>query len=631
MQSTVLAIVGMGPRGLTVLERVAEHAHRLPRGVRLRIDLFDRGACGEGVHLSTQPDHLLINTLASQVTMFAPESVAGGKGGVSLVEWATLAGYRHVGDRFQRAPNDVGLSMTEIDHFPRRLLGEYMSWVYRRVLERLPAKVEVAHHPELVVDLIERDCGFDVITQAGRSRRADFVVLATGHGVRRPTEEDRLHVDFVERNARRNRNLAFYATPYPVERLDEISASATVAIQGFGLTAHDAISALTLGRGGRYEENDGELRYHASGHEPKIVLFSRNCLPFAARGVNQKGLSGRHDAKFLTPEAIAAIRRETLATTGDARIDFERVVQPLVIKEMAYAYRQAEQGRAVESAGFEPTSEELRAIDAILHPLDGIIFHTSRAFRAFFNRLVDDDLREAVKGNLASPVKAACDVLRDTREAIRAAVEYGGLTPESHRYFIETFNGIINRVSFGPPKRRNFEQVALQEAGLIRIGGGPGAQVRIDEEEARFFIETRYESEVEKVHADVLVIARLDPYSPLTDSSPLTAALLAHGMIRPYRNGDFHPSGIDIDTALHPIDSSGKACKRLWALGFPVEGPHYYTHALPRPMIASRQTLDAERCVLEMLDVIAASNEAAPTTSRYPAPHVAMQAQPRVS
>ena len=91
-----------------------------------------------------------------------------------------------------------------------------------------------------------------------------------------------------------------------------------------------------------------------------------------------------------------------------------------------------------------------------------------------FDALVRADLREAEAGNLGSPVKAATDVLRDTREALRSAVEYGGLTPASHRYFVEEFNAVTNRISFGPPRRRNLEYLALHAAGIIDIAGGPG-------------------------------------------------------------------------------------------------------------------------------------------------------------
>ena len=47
MQAIRMAIIGMGPRGLTVLERVLEHAHRLPAATPVRIDVYDDGVAIE--------------------------------------------------------------------------------------------------------------------------------------------------------------------------------------------------------------------------------------------------------------------------------------------------------------------------------------------------------------------------------------------------------------------------------------------------------------------------------------------------------------------------------------------------------------------------------------------------------
>lgn len=609
MQAIRMAIIGMGPRGLTVLERVLEHAHRLPAATPVRIDVYDDGVAGEGCHRSAQPDHLLINTVASQVTVFAPASKAGGQGGISLVEWAHGAGYRRHGNRFHREAPGSGVPITQADHLPRSLLGEYLAWAYRRIAGMLPAHVTVAHHRQRVRDVIPQAEGHRVVCADGGEHPARYLFLTTGHGRRQPTEEDRSFADFAARHAPRNGRLAYFASPYPIETLDSIPAAATVAVQGLGLTAHDVVSALTLGRGGRYLQAPGALRYLPSGREPRLLLFSRNSLPFAARGVNQKGLTGRHQARFFTAETVARTRQAVLAATGDPRLDFQADVLPLVLREMAYAYRCAGQDAEGDAPGpgegFEPTPDELLALESILWPLKRNSFASFDAFQAFVHGLVEQDLLEAAKGNRGSAVKAATDVLRDTREALRAAVEHGGLTPASHRFFVQDFNAATNRVAFGPPRQRNAEYLALRQAGLIDIVGGPGARVVADDGLARFRIEAPYPAGTHSSEADVLVIARLDAYSPLTDASTLTSHLLARGLIRPFRNGDYHPSGIDIDAAMHPIGADGTARPDIWVLGYPAEGPHFYTHALPRPHIPSRQTEDAQRCILEMLSDIA--------------------------
>ncbi len=631
MQQMRMAIIGMGPRGLTVLERVLEHAQSLPASVHLRIDIYDDGACGEGSHRSKQPDHLLINTVASQVTIFPPTSRAGGAGGISLVEWAHSAGYRRHGDRFQCEAPDAGEPITQADHLPRSLLGEYLHWACQRIASMMPARISMIHHRQRVTDLIPWADAYRVVGANGQDLPADYVFLTTGHGHRQPTGEDRAFSEFIARCRSRNDFLSYFPTPYPIEALDQVPPAATVAIQGLGLTAHDVISALTLGRGGRYVRTPEQTRYEPSGLEPRMLLFSRNSLPFAARGINQKGLTGRHQAHFFTADAVNRLRQTVLAATGDPRLDFRADILPLVLKEMAYAYRcavqRSESHTECPADGFEPTPQELQALESILWPLRRRSFASFAQFHGFVHALIKQDLLEAAKGNQSSPVKAATDVLRDTREALRAAVEYGGLTPDSHRFFVQDFNAATNRVAFGPPRQRNIEYLALWRAGLIDITGGPGAQVVADEGLARFRIEAPYPEGPQCSEADVLVVARLDAYSPLTDASPLTAQLLKRGLIRPFRNGDYHPCGIDITPAMHPRGIDGAAQDSIWVLGYPAEGAHFYTHALPRPLIASRQTEDAQRCVLEMFAAIARRS----THGNSPAQPVAEGTAPRVS
>ncbi|MBN3722808.1 FAD/NAD(P)-binding protein [Burkholderia sp. Ac-20379] len=339
MTTTHVAVIGLGPRGLSVLERILEHARRLPAGARLHVDAIDPGECGEGSHPARQPDHLLINTIASQVTIFAPDSVAGGANGPTLVEWAIASGYRRFGQRFFRVGDASGEAITEFDYLPRSLLGEYLSWGVDQIARQLPAAITFAHHRTRAQDVEPHGEGFRVRLENGYTARADYVFLTTGHGRRLPNEADRAADAFVASQVRHNPALAYFATPYPVTGLSRIAAQATVAIQGFGLTAHDVISELTVGRGGRFVAEAHDLRYEPSGREPKLLVFSRQCLPFAARGVNQKGLTGRHAARFFTPAAVRALADAAAVSRGDRRVDFQAEVLPLIVKEMAWAYR----------------------------------------------------------------------------------------------------------------------------------------------------------------------------------------------------------------------------------------------------------------------------------------------------
>ncbi len=611
MKRTSITIIGMGPRGLSVLERIAAFARTSSSLVA--VNVVEPGECGPGVHTPRQPQHLLINTIAGQVTIFPFREAVGLASPcapASLTDWARAQGYRRFGEQFVRLAGDEqgGAEVSDADYLPRQLLGQYLGWAYGQIVAAMPATVVVRHLRQRAVDLLARpDGSYTVELETGYLVHSDFVFLATGHSRNVLSDEEACCRKFAHDHARYNSKLAYLRHVYPLDRLDAIGSDARVGIEGIGLTAHDVVAELTVGRGGRFVRDGEALRYRRSGQEPALLLFSRNCLPAAARGVNQKGLDGRHRARFFTREAVRALR--AARGGGQVQLDFDADLLPLLLREMGYAWRTARDGAAPDPAGYQLGEEERAALDAMLFPLRGRSFDNPRQFGAFFRALVEADLQEAARGNLGSPAKASADVLRDARAVLQDSVEHGGLTPASHRKFLSVYNPAINRITFGPPRLRNAQLLALMDAGVLDVAAGPNAVLRTDADRSQFALHTRCAAGIHAQYLDALVVARLDVYSPQTDDTALTRNLMRRGIVRPYFNGSFHPGGLDIDRANHPLDRNGRAPAKLWALGYLVEGAHYYTHALPRPGMPSRQVLDADRCVKEMFSAIAARDK----------------------
>ncbi|MES2161206.1 MAG: FAD/NAD(P)-binding protein [Pseudomonadota bacterium] len=631
MKRHSVTIIGMGPRGLSAFERIAAIA--AGRQLALDINLIEPGDCGPGVHSTRQPQHLLINTIASQVTLFpAPGAVQYPPvcATPSLTAWARQAGYRRVGERYYQLGEHGGADITEADYLPRSLLGEYLAWAYGQIAAALPSSVRLTHHRLRARDLWRQpDGAYTVELDTGYLVHSDFVFLTTGHGRNQPSGLDEKLAAFAREHARHNSRLAFVRHAYPLAQLNGIGAGARVAIQGLGLSAHDIIAELTVGRGGAFVRGEHGLRYERSGGEPRLTLCSRNCLPAAARGVNQKGLDGRHQPHYFTPDAVAALRRLALASRGSRQLDFERELLPLLKREMAWVYRSTLAKAALDPASFVPTADDDALIDQLLFPLRARQFATLDEFRAFFHDWLREDLAEAKLGNVGSATKAATDVLRDVRATLQAAIEHGGLTPTSHRQFLECYHPAFNRSAFGPPLRRNQELLALLDAGVIEILSGPHASIELDERNACYVLSTQFGGGVVRHPVDVLLIARLDGFFPTIDDSLLIRNVLRRGLVRPYFNGSFHPGGIDIDAAGRPRDDCGQPSRNLWALGYLAEGAHYYTHALPRPQMRSRQVLDADRSVHAMValmdafpqpDARRAATQAPPATL----PHVTL-------
>ena len=629
MKRYSVTIIGMGPRGLSLLERIAAFARAA--AVPLQVNLIDPGECGPGVHSPRLPQHLACNNAAGQLTAFpAPGAVelAPAFATPSLADWARGEGYRRFGGAvLPVAPGEAGgQALHDADVLPRALLGSYLAWAYRTVATALPPSVRLTHLRHRAIDMFQQpDGNFVIELDSGFCVNSDFVFLATGHSRNNLTDEEAWCRKFAQDHARYNSKLAYIRHVSALDKLVALGSDAEVGIQGMGLTAHDVLAELTLGRGGRYLASGAGLRYLPSGLEPRLTLFSRSCLPPLARPLGAHGGGAdRARPRFFTREAVLALRQRALAERATAQLDFDRDLLPLLIKEMAWAWRCARKAMAPAVAGFTPSAEETAALDALLFPLRGRSFEGGAEFGAgfstFFACLLADDLGEARRGRLASPAKAAAAVLADARPVLQEAVEHGGLTAVSHRKFLSVYNPAFSRVACGPTSEHNEQLLALLEAGVLKVSAGPNPALRIDEDRSQFALHTRLGSKTHVAYVDALVIARLDHFSPETDDSVFIANLLKRGTVRPYYNGAFHPGGVDIDAACHPISRAGRVHPNLWALGCLAEGPLYFTNALPRPHTHARPVLDADRCIRGLFTAIG-ERVSASRPSAAAAPH----------
>ncbi|TDX23705.1 FAD-NAD(P)-binding protein [Modicisalibacter xianhensis] len=609
--TTSIAIVGLGPRGINVLERITAHASDGKSTPRLEVHLIDPGVPGAGIHYPSQPDYLLLNTVASQITMFMDPTIENAGPllpGPSLYEWATGTQY-------------LDSSMGPNSYLPRRLFGEYLNWVFHYLVLRLERYCEVHLHPSEAIDLHRRlDHTFTITLAEGGTLAADYVFLTTGHAENQPDRVDQERGDFVSAHRDRNRFLDYVvASPYPIDqKLKAVSPATSVAIEGMGLTAIDAIAALTVGRGGQFHRNTdtGELMYRPSGQEPALALYSRSGLPLSARAENQKGVSDQYQARFLTQTQVAQWKLEK----GPGDLDFFTDIFPLLVRDMAHAYYLAHARQRHGEAFAALLDETLIRLDAstaetvlkrccpgippfswnnLVNPIPEEAVQSREAYQVWLRTFLEYDLQEARRGNIDSPLKAACDVLRDVRDNLRNAIDFGSLSSESHHDFMTKFVPAMNRLAVGPPLERVEEWLALAKAGYLDIGFGPGAYASLDPERAAFEVKSPLFPE-STFRADVLVRARVPKSSPAIDRSAFTQRLLEQGLIQPFCNGEAEIGGIEVDSRLHIVTANGEPLHNAWALGTVCEGAKFYTYIVPRPYVNSTALVDAGRTVGEL-------------------------------
>lgn len=588
MPGTVaVAVIGLGSRGLGVLERIVTLATLAGAAAGdVRVAIVDPTCAGAGVHDTGQPDYLLLNTTADAVSVFPDEHSVGPAvvaSGPSLYEWATERDLRVAADGY--TVGTTGRPVRRTDFLPRRVLGEYLSWCYDIVRNRAPAWVRLVEHRTEAVDIeATPDGGLTIALANGSTVRAGHAFLTTGYTA---NQDDRATV-----------------APYPLPaRLAGIRAGETVAITGFGLTSMDLVSTLTVGRGGRFKGTGQDLIYVPSGDEPAILLYSRTGLPCRARP-RVVEFAPRYEPVVFTPAGIDALRGP------DRRpLDFDRDVWPLVLTEMRIAY----QRRRADLAGRRPDLErELAAgrlgellstkddVDALFHGSAGMSLADTDSYQEWFASVLRADLAESELGFVGSPVKAALDVLRELRDTFRYVVDFGGLTPRSLDEFTVRTVPAINRAVVGPQFERHTELLALMAAGLVAVPFGPAPVVTGPAADGRWILTSSRLDRPYTATVDRLIGGQVPLPAVATSASRLIGALYAKGWLRRHRPASGYVPGADVDGDQHPIGANGRAERRLWMLGPMCEGATFYNNLVPSPGVYSRPLVDAHRCVAAM-------------------------------
>jgi uncharacterized NAD(P)/FAD-binding protein YdhS len=621
-----IGIVGLGPRGLSLLERILALAPLAP-GRRFNVVIFEPNEPGTGVHWRGQPDYLMLNTIACQLSMF-PDCAALGateeRPGPSFFDWCVMQNIR-VDEDGVPCP-EGGRPVAETDFLPRRLLGEYLQWTFRYLMREVPQNVTVRIHRERAVEVLSRTdpVSFTLRGETGTEETVAKLFVSVGHSGRR------------ESSAAASGGAAakeVYA-PYPLPRaVDAVAPGETVGLAGFGLAAMDVIAALTVGRGGRQiRRAGGGQRYELSGREPKIVIFSRTGLPFYTRP-NTTVDRRKHQPVFLTPETIARLRRQT----ADGRLDFEGEILPLIKHEMRAAYYivsadmfgadtsmpatawiRERMAAAYEAGNLDETLADLDIRYGAFSPDEYLLVAppeelSGDAYVEWVRHFIQFDLLESTKGLTRSPIKAALEVWRDLRDTLRDIVNHRGLDERSHEVFHTTYSQLVCRLVAGPQKERHEDLLALVDAGVVEFF--PGVNPSVNHDRERIVLAAGGIDGAASRTVDRIIKARLDSAGLIGTDSPVLASLHRAALVRP-RCMVAGLDGIDIDANGHPLGPPEAIAKAIWVFGPNVEGGTYYNHYVPSSGAYSRAFADAHRAVAECLNVC---DEAAALRSDSPA------------
>lgn len=537
-----LVIVGAGPRGTGLIERIAASAPELYAGEGLDIHLVDPHPPGSGrVWRDAQSSLLWMNSHAEDVTMFTDETVAMDgpvRPGPTLHEWAGVDGRLFAG---------------------RQLQGAYLRWVHERAVAALPPDITVHHHPRRALRVSGVRAGRQRVwlEDTARPLLADLVVLALGHLDAEPDDGQRELAAYA-----REHGLTHLPPDFTADSdLSALEPGEPVLVRGLGLAFVDLMVLLTEGRGGRYEGDT----YLPSGREPVLYAGSRRGVPYHAKiGYHWTG------ERPPLPRFLGPAETERLAARGD-RLDFRRDVRPLVEKELGFAHYHrlftAHPGRtAMAWTDFEekyaaasgpaerevlvscavPDPRDRLDLAALDRPLDGVRYASPEDLQDGMRRRVEGDL-----GRRHDPGHSAdLGVFLGLLSVYGQLARLGNIGPWWHGFF--------SHLASGPPGPRLRQLLALSRAGVLRF---VGADMAVRAEDGVF----RASSPTVPGHfveARALVEARLPEPTLRRTRDPLLRELYAEGA------AETADGLLRVDRADGRIlDRSGRPHPRRFALG----------------------------------------------------------------
>lgn len=611
-QPLVVVIVGAGPRGTGILERLLANVADIPPPRPLRIELVDPFPPGGGrVWRQEQSALMWMNAMAGNVTMFADDTVRIDgpiRPGPSLAEWVEADGTHW---------DVLGVSFAS-----RQVQGRYLAWVFDKLVAERPAGVTVVVHETTATGLTGGPDERQRVWLADRPEPllADAVILALGHQEAEPTDEDVRMAAFAAEHG-----LRYLPNAYTADAdLSGFKPGENVVLRGFGAAFVDVMALLTEGRGGEYTYRDGHLTYVPCGEEPVLYVGSRRGVPQRAKIAYRLCGTPAPLPRFFD----AAVLDQALA--GRERIDFHADLWPLMAKEIGWGFYHelitAHPNRvfldwpefAAAYAGLDWDSDGMRALveSTVPEPADRLdLAALDRPLAG--HRLADlDRLQTHLRHHLAADLRrrnefihsadlgayfAMLSVNRQLR-ALRAVdrIPARSLVTDVHGWW----QGFFEYYTSGPPAQRSRQMLALSEAGVLRF---LGADMWVTAHPSGVF-RAGSASTPDAVEATALVEARLPQADLSRTADPLLRGLYdraeATDHVLADADGFAHSSGklLVSTTDFRVLGRDGSPHPRRFAIGPFTNVSHFATFAAPRSNAVSfRQNDSLARSALRII------------------------------
>lgn len=601
-----ICIIGLGIRGIGVLERIIAYSKLQKLNDERKVYLIEKSDNAPLQYDIEQPDYLLLNIVCGQVSVF-PSSLSVSNcppiNGPSLYDWVRQRKLLISNDGFTIGRK--GRKIKSDDFLPRRILGEYLKWAQNFIEKQAPPNLKIIKFQKEAVNLSLFKHGLKIVLCNDIEIYSNFLFITVGQNLYASKTSSKL-------NKKIN-------NPYPLpNQLNEVKSTNSVAIQGLGLTFYDALLSFTIGRGGNFKFNDGKLTYIPSGNEPTIFAFSTSGLLYRSRPKLGAPLSYK-------PLVFNKDNISHFLDNRNYQIDFDKDILPLIFLEMRIAYKRA---KFCRDNGWQKSDVILGKLKTALKnnnienelccmqefnpqeiffeslkrdsPKNKEILYSTVSYQNWVKDWFQFDLKESTIGTVNSPFKSALEILREFRETIRNAVDFGKLNEKSHNDFFNIHSQTLNRIGVGPQKERISEVLALMDLGILQIPFGPEPNISWDKQKKKWKITSTQFNKEFNMFCDWLYYGHLSNDNNFANSSLLINSMYNKGIIKEYRTNTLNSLTIDVDEKYHPISMHGIANKKIWIMGLLNEGVTFYNGYVTSPNKFIRSQYDADIAIKEI-------------------------------
>ncbi|WP_159617110.1 FAD/NAD(P)-binding protein [Arthrobacter zhaoguopingii] len=597
MEGAEVAVIGGGPRGTSVLERLIAHRNASAGPQEpLTIHIVDPFDPGPGHVWRTDQSRLFLMNTPSLFPTVVPVGEAAAEVPASPVpvdfdSWRTLA---EAGGVEGLTPEETAeAARVGSAGFPSRALyGRYLAWVYAALIADPGEGVTVIHHRREALSLRRAGARWELQLDGGEVLGVDGVVLALGHLPARLNPEQGVLQDGAARYG-----LQYWPPAVPGD-LDwkRLPAGKSVLVRGLGLNFFDVMIQLTEGRGGRFtDDGSGQLAYTPSGREPVLIAASRRGVPYRAKAAITSYIPRGISLSYCTVETLGAFAEAGIQP------GFDHDVWPLLHRDVLAAYYRtlarvrpdaflrpadaalAELRTALDIAGpgWLPALQEFLDrnvpaelqlnVEALAQPFAGRRFADSAALTEAVLNYLDEDAAGSARGE-DDPLKMAIGAMNAGRTVIKQVVADGGLTDSG--WYAELrgwFEPLVEGLASGPPPLRIAQLAALVRADLVRFVG-PNPLFALDPDDGVFRASSPWVGDP-GFTAGYLVEAMMPANQVSTSLSVLMRQMLEEGVVRPHLRmaEDGVPvvsAGLDVTLPPYrPLSGTGEAQPGLYVCG----------------------------------------------------------------